>query len=119
MTPSFQTLFRQNPVVEAQAPGRVNLLGEHTDYNDGFVLPTVIPQTTTVQLGLSPDSQHHIYAASLDELVHLSPSAEIPKGFVSYVVGCLRLLEQRGISIPPLNLRIDSSSELDFRVALL
>jgi galactokinase len=109
MTPSFQTLFRQNPVVESQAPGRVNLLGEHTDYNDGFVLPTVIPQTTTVQLCLSPDERHHIYAACLDELVQLSPSAEIPKGFVSYVAGCLRLLEQQGISIPPLNLRIDSS----------
>jgi galactokinase len=109
MIPSFQTLFRQNPVVEAQAHGRVNLLGEHTDYNDGFVLPTVIPQTTRVQLGLSPDDQHHVYAASLDELVHWSPNAEIPKGFVRYVAGCIRLLEQRGISIPPLNMRIDSS----------
>lgn len=109
MIPSFQTLFRQNPVVEAQAPGRVNLLGEHTDYNDGFVLPTVIPQTTTVQIGFSPDSQHHVYAASLNELVHWSPSAGIPKGFVRYVAGCLRLLEQRGISIPPLNMQIDSS----------
>jgi galactokinase len=109
MIQDFQTLFHQNPVVEAQAPGRVNLLGEHTDYNDGFVLPTVIPQTTTVQLSLSPDYQHHIYAASLDELVHLSPSAEIPKGFVCYVAGCLRLLEQRGVSIPPLNIRIESS----------
>jgi galactokinase len=109
MISNFQTLFHQNPVVEAQAPGRVNLLGEHTDYNDGFVLPTVIPQTTTVQLGLSPDSQHHVYAASLNEWVHLSPAADIPKGFVCYVAGCLRLLEERGIEIPPLNIRIDSS----------
>jgi galactokinase len=109
MISSFQTLFHQNAVVEAQAHGRVNLLGEHTDYNDGFVLPTVIPQTTCVQIGFSADSQYHFYSASLDELVHWSLSAEIPKGFVRYVAGCLQLLEQRGISVPPLNLWIDSS----------
>jgi galactokinase len=109
MIAAFQTLFHQTPVVEAQAPGRVNLLGEHTDYNDGFVLPTVIPQATTVQLGLSPDSQHHIYAASLKEWEHLSPTTDIPKGFLCYVVGCLRLLEQRGVLIPPLNMLIESS----------
>jgi len=41
-------------------PGRVNLLGEHTDYNDGFiVLPTAVPQRTTVHLGMSKDGQHH------------------------------------------------------------
>jgi galactokinase len=109
MIPSFQTLFRQNPVVEAQAPGRVNLLGEHTDYNDGFVLPTVIPQTTTVQIGFSPDSRHHFYAASLKEFAHIEPTALIPKGFVCYVAGCLQLLAQRGISVPPLNMWINSS----------
>ena len=38
------------PSVHASAPGRVNLIGEHTDYNGGFVLPTVIPQRTLVEL---------------------------------------------------------------------
>jgi galactokinase len=112
MNPSFQTLFHQNPIVAAQAPGRVNLLGEHTDYNDGFVLPTVIPQITTVQMGISPDEQHHVYAASLNELVHLSSNAIILTGFICYVVGCLRLLEQLKpgeISVPPLNIWIDSA----------
>jgi galactokinase len=109
MNPTFQTLFHQNPTAAAQAPGRVNLLGEHTDYNDGFVLPTVIPQITTVQMGISPDAQHHVYAASLNEFVHLSPSAIMLNGFVCYVVGCLRLLEEREILVPPLNIWIDSS----------
>jgi galactokinase len=109
MNPTFQTLFHQDPTIVAQAPGRVNLLGEHTDYNDGFVLPTVIPQTTTVQMGLSPDKYHHVYTASLNEFVHLSPSAIMLKGFMCYVVGCLRLLEERKILVPPLNIWIDSS----------
>ncbi|NJM78137.1 MAG: galactokinase [Acaryochloridaceae cyanobacterium RU_4_10] len=109
MTPTFQDLFHQAPAIEAQAPGRVNLLGEHTDYNDGFVLPTVIPQTTTVQLGPSDDSQHHFYSASLNESVNLSPTTNPSEGFGRYVIGCLRLIEQRGIQIPPLNIWIASS----------
>jgi galactokinase len=109
MTPTFQDLFHQDPVIEAQAPGRVNLLGEHTDYNDGFVLPTVIPQTTIVQLGPSNDAQHHFYSESLHEQVNVSPTEIVPESFGRYAIGCLRLLEQRGIQIPPLNIWIKSS----------
>ena len=39
----FEHHFGQVPQVTALAPGRVNLIGEHTDYNDGFVLPSAIP----------------------------------------------------------------------------
>ena len=48
--PSFAELFGRPPSVRADAPGRVNLIGEHTDYNGGFVLPIVIPQRTRVAL---------------------------------------------------------------------
>ncbi|RPJ85244.1 MAG: galactokinase family protein, partial [Acidobacteria bacterium] len=41
---SFRRMFGREPDFCADAPGRVNLIGEHTDYNGGFVLPTVIPQ---------------------------------------------------------------------------
>lgn len=47
---TFEALFGHAPTVTARAPGRVNLIGEHTDYNDGFVLPVPIPQHTTVQI---------------------------------------------------------------------
>ena len=44
---SFPQLFGCEPAVAAKAPGRVNLIGEHTDYNGGFVLPAAIPLETT------------------------------------------------------------------------
>jgi galactokinase len=109
MTATFQDLFHQTPVVEAQACGRVNLLGEHTDYNDGFVLPTVIPQTTTVQIGSSEDNRHHFYSASLDEQVNLATTTTAAEGFGRYAIGCLKMLEHQNIQIPPLNIWISSS----------
>ncbi|MCZ8077541.1 MAG: galactokinase, partial [Paucibacter sp.] len=45
------------PTVLARAPGRVNLIGEHTDYNDGFVLPAAIDRNTWVAAGTRSDGQ--------------------------------------------------------------
>jgi galactokinase len=50
---TFEALFGRPFTIAARAPGRVNLIGEHTDYNSGFVLPTTIPQFTVVQLAPS------------------------------------------------------------------
>ena len=47
MSSGFRAAFGRSPEAVAHAPGRVNLLGEHTDYNDGFVLPIALPQRTT------------------------------------------------------------------------
>ncbi|MFB2979411.1 galactokinase [Microseira sp. BLCC-F43] len=107
--PEFQQVFSTAPQTEASAPGRVNLLGEHTDYNDGFVLPTAIPQRTTVQLSFSSDSQHHFYSQELDQKVSISESHPTIEGFASYILGCIRVLEQKGYTIPPLNLYVTSS----------
>jgi galactokinase len=105
----FQQIFGASPETEASAPGRVNLLGEHTDYNDGFVLPTAIPQQTTVQLGVSKDVQHHFYSVELDERVTISEGHHTPSGFAGYVFGCVRLLEQEGHTVPPMNVHVTSS----------
>ncbi|AFZ20180.1 galactokinase [Allocoleopsis franciscana] len=106
---NFQQIFGALPEAEASAPGRVNLLGEHTDYNDGFVLPTAIPQRTTVQLGLSKDGQHHFYSVELDERVSISEGHHTPSGFASYILGCVRLLEQEEYTVPSVNLHVTSS----------
>lgn len=105
---NFEQIFGAAPETEASAPGRVNLLGEHTDYNDGFVLPTTIPQRTTVQLSLSQDGQHHFYSVELEELVSISHNDATPEGFASYIFGCIQLLEKAGHRILPVNLYVTS-----------
>ena len=57
MDDAFRSWFSRAPDVVASAPGRVNLMGEHTDYNGGAVLPTVIPQRTAVALGRRSDGR--------------------------------------------------------------
>ena len=105
----YAEIFNASPAVEASAPGRVNLLGEHTDYNDGFVLPTAIPQQTTVYVGYSPNNEHHFYSANLKERVDIHPTESVPPGFARYINGCMRVLEKAGYVIPPLNLFVTSS----------
>jgi galactokinase len=104
----FQKRFKTTPEIKSSAPGRVNVLGEHTDYNDGFVLPTAIPQQTTIAIGYSPDDRHHFYAANLKEWVHVGLQESLPPGFVRYIGGCIRVLEAAGYAIPPLNLWVAS-----------
>jgi galactokinase len=98
---AFQRLFGRPPEVSAHAPGRVNLLGEHTDYNDGFVLPTTIPQVTRVELARSDDGCHRFYSANLDQLVRYRDGEEPPPGFARYIHGCIQMLRERGFEVPP------------------
>lgn len=96
------------PAAEAFAPGRVNLLGEHTDYNDGFVLPIATPQRTYVALGYSTDDMCHLYSATLDQSVIFRRKGDIPAGFGSYIEGCMRMVDEYGVDVPALNIFVNS-----------
>ena len=109
MQTRFIDVYGFEPEVEAEAPGRVNLLGEHTDYNDGFVLPTAIRQRTVVQIAPSPNADYHLYAARLNERLHYSPGTPIPAGFARYVIGCLLLLQEQTYDVGPLAIYVDSN----------
>jgi galactokinase len=64
----FQKRFRgERPEFVARAPGRVNLMGEHTDYNDGFVLPAAIERETAIAFRPTHSSEVSVYAAFFDE----------------------------------------------------
>jgi galactokinase len=104
---SPETFFGGAPEAFASAPGRVNLLGEHTDYNDGFMLPVATPQATSVALARSHDDQHHFYSDTLDGSVNFAArGGSAPSGFGSYIEGCIRLLEAEGVAVPPLRVYV-------------
>jgi galactokinase len=92
------------------APGRVNLIGEHTDYSDGFVLPAAINFRTVV--GISPRADERLRIRSIDfsETAEglLLRLLEGPSGsWADYPIGVIRALRERGVSIPSgLNLTI-------------
>ena len=105
---TFADVFRKPPAVSAQAPGRVNLLGEHTDYNDGYVLPTAIPQTTCVSMAENGSEQFSLYAAELEQAAAFTMDSAPLEHFASYVYGCLRELRDDGFEAPPLDIHISS-----------
>jgi len=94
--------------VQVSAPGRVNLLGEHTDYNDGYVLPVAIPQRTYVQATPSADGRFHVYSSNLDESAEFTADGELPDGYARYVAGCIHVLRGHGIAVPPLSISLHS-----------
>lgn len=108
MSARFKEVFGYAPAAAASAPGRVNLLGEHTDYNDGYVLPTAIPQRTTVEVGLNTSGEFRAYASNLEELAGWSEGAPPKHAFAAYVHGCVRLLQEAGHAIAPTDIWIQS-----------
>ena len=70
---AYQKRFLQAPQYVARAPGRVNLLGEHVDYNDGFVLPAAIDRATYVAFSPAPADRTTLVAADFAEEAQFAP----------------------------------------------
>ena len=94
--------------VVAEAPGRVNLLGEHTDYNDGFVLPIAIAQSTRVSMRRRHDGVYTLEAMQLGRTERFSLEEPPSEHFATYVYGCLVEARAIGIDVPPVDIRVDS-----------
>ncbi|MFJ4168809.1 galactokinase [Paenarthrobacter sp. NPDC089714] len=112
----FQETFGTAPDGVWQAPGRVNLIGEHTDYNEGFVLPFAIDKTAKVALRLRNDATvrllstfggHGLVETSLEGL---EPGSG--QGWSRYPLGVAWVLKERGITVPGFDLLLDSDVPL-------
>lgn len=68
----FKKIFSKNPLLKVDAPGRVNLIGEHTDYNDGYVMPIAIQYTVTLFAGPRPDDKVYIHSVDFGKTVSFS-----------------------------------------------
>ena len=105
----FVQLYGADPQF-VRAPGRVNLIGEHTDYNDGFVLPAAIQLQTIV--GISPRTDHRllVFSKNFNEQVEFDleqlPS-EPRRHWSDYVIGVAVKLSERGTRLSGANLLLD------------
>ncbi|MDN3698923.1 galactokinase [Vibrio cortegadensis] len=101
---SFKSIFEYSPTHVVQAPGRVNLIGEHTDYNDGFVLPCAINYQTVVAAAKRDDNKVRVisvdYGNEIDEF-DLTQAITFQDGkmWANYIRGVVKCLLERGFEL--------------------
>lgn len=115
----FRSHFDQAAALSASAPGRLEVLGNHTDYNEGFVLSCAVGQRTTAALRRAPNGEHACRLVSA-----AFPGQEISfdirdaKGFApgrqwgNYVRGVVAQLQERGVKVPAFLAAVDSEIPL-------
>lgn len=123
----FSDLFSHSPEVIAAAPGRVNLIGEHIDYSNGFVLPFAIADTTTVAMARRSDNLIRIASLQKNtEIIEISIEQLAPhvgENWARYVLGVLWVMGiESGLEIlidgrVPLGAGLSSSAALECSVA--
>ncbi len=110
----FEAVFGTAPDGLWSAPGRVNLIGEHTDYNEGFVLPFAIDRRTVVALGVRDDRLVRVASTFADELAEIDLDALAPDalgGWSAYPLGVAWAFSEFGADlagVPGVDLFIDS-----------
>ncbi len=101
---AFRRRFGREADVLAHAPGRVNLIGEHTDYNGGHVLPVAVDRRLAVAAAPAPGRETLALALDLAEEDSFGPDEEAVTaagGWRAYVRGAFALLRQEGVEAPP------------------
>ena len=98
----FNALFRGDGATSlmVRSPGRVNLIGEHTDYNQGFVLPAAIDKAIYLVIGPRRDNEIHLYSVDLDQsfICTLDLPEPSPEHWPNYLLGVVQQFQQAGRS---------------------
>ena len=99
--------FEGRPII-VRSPGRVNIIGEHTDYNEGFVLPAAIDKATYVAVGKSRNNNCTLISINYNEVFEVSLSAALApvKDWPTYILGVVDQLIKRGYRLHGFNLVI-------------
>ncbi len=96
----FNSHFGNSPTFSVRSPGRVNLIGEHVDYNDGFVLPMAIPLQTDLLLRPRDDDKIVLFSPIFGEKREFSlQNLQKQETWIDYAQGVASELEQAGISL--------------------
>ncbi|MGL5817408.1 MAG: galactokinase [Phycicoccus sp.] len=112
---AHREVFGTAPTGVWSAPGRVNLIGEHTDYNGGLVLPIALPQRTSAAASERDDDVLRVHSVQTGDTVSVSLS-EVglgrPEGWAAYVAGVLWALRENGFDVRGLDVTIDGAVPL-------
>ncbi len=126
---TFRNQFNTSPAFIVRAPGRVNLIGEHTDYNDGFVLPLAIDRATWIALRPRPDRRVVVHALDFGEqdTFHLDDLSPRHGSWADYVRGVAWALRGHGYAVAgwegvlagdvPIGAGLSSSASVEMAVA--
>ncbi len=116
ITAEFQKTYGRAPRWIVAAPGRVNVIGEHTDYNDGFVLPMAIERYAIMAADAAAvPGKVSIYDAHFKESTTIDVSGPVTKSspkWSNYIRGVLAGFQQRGVTIPALDVAFMSTVPL-------
>ncbi len=107
---TFAERFGLEPAGVWSAPGRVNVIGEHTDYNQGFCLPMALPHRTYAAAVIREGGRLRLASVQQDQawegtVADIGPGA--PSGWAAYAAGVVWALAQRGVEVPGLDLLVD------------
>lgn len=97
----FEDIFDLTPTLFVRAPGRINLIGEHTDYNHGFVLPAAIDKAIYFAISLRNDQECHLFAYDLNDSYEFSLNNinKSEKSWANFLIGVLAEIIKRGHDI--------------------
>ncbi len=125
----FTERFGQAPALVVRAPGRVNLIGEHTDYNDGFVLPLAIDRAVWIALRPRSDCRVNVYSIDYHEVREFDVAGlkHEKAGWIEYLKGVAWCLQDAGMNLRgwegvlagdvPLGAGLSSSAALEMATA--
>ncbi len=116
VTAGFREKYGRPPRWMAAAPGRVNLIGEHTDYNDGFVLPMAIERYTVMAADTAgAPGKISVYDLACREVAEIDISGAVTQGppkWSNYLRGVIAGFQNRGVKVPALEVAFQSSVPL-------
>ena len=107
----FAELYHNSPILVA-SPGRVNLIGEHTDYNQGFVLPGAVDKKMFVAVAANGTDMVNLFANEYEETFSFSIAdikPQMKETWSSYLLGVVYLLQQKGCAVKGVDVLIDGN----------
>lgn len=106
----YTRYFSGEPLI-VRSPGRINIIGEHTDYNEGFVLPAAIDKAAYLAIGLRTDEEIHLVAQDLNETFTTNITDLKPVGDISwpnYILGSAAQFLKKGVALKGFNAVLSS-----------